>query len=113
MEDWVQAGILPLQIELVGGGANPGKNGERPNPTRGELVTTRQAQVTSIQQNQLPHSKLNIPEMLFKVPFLCYLCPDMLASCIAGRHPAMPTQLGKMMNGGIQQRNPSLTGAIV
>ena len=79
MEDWVQAGVLPLQIELVGGGANPGENGERPNPMRGELVTTRQVQVTSIQQNHLPHFKLNIPVMLIKVPFLRCLRPDQVS----------------------------------
>ena len=79
MEDWVQAGVLPLQIEFLGSGANPGENGERSNPTRGELVTTRQVQVTSIQQNHLPHFKLNIPVMLIKVPFLCCLRPDQVS----------------------------------
>ena len=49
MEDWVQAGVLPLQIEFVGGSTNPGENGERPNLMRGELVTTGQVQVNSIQ----------------------------------------------------------------
>ena len=81
MEDWVQVGVLPLQIEFVGGGANPGENGERPKPMREELVTTRQVQVTSIQQNHLPHFKLNIPVMLIKVPFLCCLCPDQVSPC--------------------------------
>ena len=81
MEDWVQARVLPLQIKLVGGGANPGENGERPNPMRGELVTTRQVQVTSIQQNHLPHFKLNIPVMLIKVPFLRCLRPDQVSPC--------------------------------
>ena len=79
MEDWVQAGVLPLQIEFVGGGANPGGNGERPNPMRGELVTTRQVQVTSIQQNHLSHFKLNVPVMLIKVPFLRCLHPDQVS----------------------------------
>ena len=81
MEDWVHAGVLPLQIEFVGGGTNPGENGERPNPAREELVTTRQVQVTSIQQNHLPHFKLNIPVMLIKVPFLCCLCLDQVSPC--------------------------------
>ena len=81
MEDWVQAGVLPLQTEFVGSGTNPGENGERPNPTRGELVITRQVQVTSIQQNHLPHFKLNIPVMLIKVPFLRCLRPDQVSPC--------------------------------
>ena len=81
MEDWVQAGVLPLQIEFVGSGTNPGENGEKPNPIRGELVTTRQVQVTSIQQNHLTHFKLNIPVMLIKVPFLRCLRPDQVSLC--------------------------------
>ena len=81
MEDWVQAGVLPLQIKFVGGDANPGKNGERHNPMRGELVTTSQVQVTSIQQKHLTRFKLNIPVMLIKVPFLRCLRPDQVSPC--------------------------------